>query len=180
MTFYLGWQMRKFSLCCYAQSLLVTLVLILSSCGVTPSGGLDETVSPAASKKADSPVTSSNDSALSVLPSAFTEKAVVTLEGAVLLGLVKPKSEETDVWFEWGTDPALEDARRSAVQRVHPGSALRPSYETGRLQGGVTYYYRIVASSTSGRAEGEVKSFTFHEMSRQETRPERRWTDKKS
>jgi hypothetical protein len=101
-----------------------------------PSGGPAETVSPATSNGTSNPEIPSKDPSppLSILPSVFTKQVVITAEGAVLLAMVNPKSEETDVWFEWGYDPAIEEARRGEAQRVHPDNAIRPiSYKTGNI-----------------------------------------------
>lgn len=97
---------------------------------------------------------------MAVTPLALTDEAVVKVGGAVLLGLVDPKTEETDVWFEWGKDPALTEVRSSARQLVHYGTGIQPiSYELSGLQSGATYYFRIVAFSSLGKSEGKVKSF---------------------
>jgi predicted phage tail protein len=100
---------------------------------------------------------------MAVTPLALTEEAVIKAGGAVLLGVVDPKNEETDVWFEWGNDTALTGVRSSARQLVHSGTGIQPiSYELSGLQSGAKYYFRIVALNSLGRSEGKVKSFTPH------------------
>lgn len=155
--------MRKIPSHFLRLSVQLLIFLVLSSCGDIPGGALNEAGSPLLVNGASRAAASTDDSSppVVVLPLALTEGAIIKAGGAVLLGMVDPKSEETDIWFEWGSDPALNGVRRSARQLVHSGKGIQPiSYELSGLQSGAIYYFRIVASNSSGKREGKVKSFT--------------------
>jgi phosphodiesterase/alkaline phosphatase D-like protein len=142
-------------------SVLLLTFLVFSSCGDIPDEALNNEGSSVlvngTGRAATASVNSSQPPA--VLPPVVTEEAVVKAGGAVLLGMVNPKTEETDVWFEWGNDPVLAEVRRSARQLVHT-DIQTISYELSGLQRGANYYFRIVASNPSGTSEVKVKTFT--------------------
>lgn len=144
---------------------LLLTFLVFSSCGDIPDESLNEASAPVLVNGAGQSATPSDNSSSSVavIPMVVTKEAVVRAGGAVLRGMVDPKSEETDVWFEWGYDPALTEVRRSARQLVHSGTGIQTiSYVLSGLQRDANYYYRIVASNPSGTSEGQVETFTPH------------------
>jgi hypothetical protein len=144
-------------------SVLLLISLVFFSCGDIPDEALNEAISSVLVNGAGQSATPSDSSSqpVAVLPLVVTKEAVLRAGGAVLRGMVDPKSKETEVWFEWGNDPALIEVRRSARQLVHSGTGIQTiSYQLSGLQRGANYYYRIVASNPSGRGEGKVKTFT--------------------
>jgi hypothetical protein len=112
-------------------SVLLLTFLVFSSCGDIPDEALNNEGSSVlvngTGRAATASVNSSQPPA--VLPPVVTEEAVVKAGGAVLLGMVDPKTEETDVWFEWGNDPVLVEGgqkkREAARACRHPDDKLR-------------------------------------------------------
>ena len=85
----------------------------------------------------------------------------ITLNGAMLHGSVNPNGAATVAWFEYGRDPNL--ATFTATDNQNLGSGRNPVAMDNTLSGlntGVTYYYRLVASSVEGEVEGAIKSFS--------------------
>ncbi|MGJ8641836.1 MAG: leucine-rich repeat protein [Luteolibacter sp.] len=83
-------------------------------------------------------------------PVVVTGSAVAISEtGATLIGIVNPKGTQTDVYFEYGTNPNLLGSI-TATQDIGSGTSVVEvvSAITG-LSEGVTYYYRTVAESAA-------------------------------
>jgi len=80
---------------------------------------------------------------------------------ATLNGNVAANGLTTNVWFEWGTDPALATYTSTVFQSIGSGttSQLFNSSLSG-LSTGTTYYFRVAASNLSGTNKGAIASFT--------------------
>ncbi len=87
--------------------------------------------------------------------------SAITLTGATLNGAVNPNGAATVAWFEYGLVPNL--ATFIATDNLNLGSGRNSVAMDNTLSGlntGVTYYYRLVASSVEGEVEGVIKSFS--------------------
>jgi hypothetical protein len=95
------------------------------------------------------------------LPEATTLTAVdIGPREALLRGVVNPRGLETDVWFEFGTDPDLLNASTTASEPVGSGEGdVQVDAPVSPLIPGTTYYFRVVAAVAGGTALGEVLSF---------------------
>ena len=85
----------------------------------------------------------------------------VTQAGATLNGSVIPNGLATEVWFEWGTDPALATYASTTIQSI--GSATTASAITKAVNGcavGTAYYFRVCASNSKGTTKSALMSFT--------------------
>jgi hypothetical protein len=91
------------------------------------------------------------------------EATPVTKDAATLTGSFIGNGKDTHYYFEYGTEPSYgqtapappgNDAGSSSGQQE-----VAPVQITG-LQGGTTYHYRLVASSSFGESRGEDLTFT--------------------
>jgi DNA-binding beta-propeller fold protein YncE len=102
----------------------------------------------------------SSNAVLAILPAVvMTQPAsIITTTGAVLNGSVTVGSDETVVWFEWGTDTNYGNI---AGETVVPGDNGNTNISTA-LSGlpGNIYHYRIDAANDFGIVYGNDQSFT--------------------
>jgi hypothetical protein len=102
----------------------------------------------------------SSNAVLTVLPAiVITQPASsVTTTGAVLNGSVTVASDETVVWFEWGTDTNYGNI---ADETIVPGNSGSNNISTvlNGLPGNI-YHYRIDATNDFGIVYGNDQSFT--------------------
>jgi hypothetical protein len=85
----------------------------------------------------------------------------ITNVGATLNGTVDPKGLATEAWFEWGTSPTLTTFDNTARQPFAAGTTVQAV--TAPLPGltfGTTYYFRMVASNSSGESKGTIGNFS--------------------
>jgi hypothetical protein len=95
-------------------------------------------------------------------PSVTTlDASSVTKDGATLNGTVNPNGFDTDAWFEWGTDQTLTTFDITTKQNFAAGTTIQAVNAplTG-LTFGTTYYFRMVAQSTSGTEKGAIENFS--------------------
>jgi len=79
----------------------------------------------------------------------------ITNVGATLNGTVNPNGLATEAWFEWGTSPTLVAPDNTTKQNFAAGTTVQAV--TAPLTGltfGTTYYFRLVASNSSGETKG--------------------------
>jgi len=95
-------------------------------------------------------------------PTVVTGSASDTTNvSATLNGTVNPNGLDTDVWFEWGTDSGLANPDNTATQAFAAGTAVQPaSAAISGLTYNTTYYFRIVASNSSGVVRGNTQNFS--------------------
>ncbi|HEX4490385.1 MAG TPA: alkaline phosphatase family protein [Acidimicrobiia bacterium] len=91
-------------------------------------------------------------------PTAQTRDPNVTATTAALGADIWPNGKETTYHFEWGTSPTqlVNLTPERPVQGLGPAS---PNQNITGLQGGTTYYFRIVATNAVGTTIGETLSF---------------------
>lgn len=82
-----------------------------------------------------------------------------TLTGATLSGSVTPSGLPTTAWFEWGTNGSLGNVT-PPVSMNDPSNPVPVSFEITGLDQGASYIYRLVATNSNGRANGNTVSFT--------------------
>ncbi len=97
-------------------------------------------------------------------PPTVTTEGVSGLEGhsATLEGNVNPNGLDSHYYFEYGTTSAQYDSVAPALPGNDAGSGTTPVHISVGLTGlapYVTYYYRVVASSSSGTSYGGQKEF---------------------
>ena len=92
-------------------------------------------------------------------PTVTTNAATgVTSTGATLRGSVNANGIASEYWFEYGASQSL--GQSTSRQSAGSGSTTYSYYRNiSGLSGGQTYYFRIVAESSAGRAEGSIRSF---------------------
>ncbi len=100
------------------------------------------------------------------LPEATTSERgpVGSRTGSALLGgTVDANKTPTKWWIEYGTEADLSDAQSSpANENLDAGDGTDPIDVTHTVQGlqpETTYYYRVVAATAAGSAEGDIRSF---------------------
>ncbi len=100
------------------------------------------------------------------LPEATTGEAGPTgaRSGSALLGgTVDANGTPTEWWIEYGTESDLSDAQSSpASQDLDAGDGSDPIEVTHQVKGlepETTYYFRVVAATAAGSAEGQIRSF---------------------
>ncbi len=94
-------------------------------------------------------------------PSVVAEPASsVTISSAVLHGIVNPNGKSvSDCHFEYGLSPSYGE---SVPCSSLPGAGEEPvavSASLGGLSGGRVYHFRVVATSSSGTADGSDRTF---------------------
>ncbi len=89
----------------------------------------------------------------------------VTLAGPVLQsvsaetvsGSIDTKGQDTEYWFEWGTDAALASPSRTTTASLVASSSVQTVNETlTGLAAGTKYFFRLVAQNPSGTSQGQV------------------------
>ncbi len=78
---------------------------------------------------------------------------------AVLNATVNPKEEVTDYYFEYGTSTAY-GSNTPVTRAGYENVPVEVHDEIAGLQYGVTYHFRVVATSYLGTSKGEDKTFT--------------------
>ena len=103
-------------------------------------------------------VAKASNSAFS-LPAATTGAAsAVTGTGATIAGTVNPNGKSTSYHVDYGTSSGYE----GATAQTDAGSGTAPiniSVPVSGLRPGVTYHYRVVATSATGNAVGSDRTF---------------------
>jgi len=101
------------------------------------------------------------DSSSPPTPVVVTGSATgITNVGATLNGTVNPNGLATEAWFEWGTSATLATFDNTAKQPFAAGTTVQAV--TAPLSGltvGTTYYFRLVASNSSGVSKGTIGNF---------------------
>jgi hypothetical protein len=99
---------------------------------------------------------------VTIPPEAFTLPASsITSTGAVLNGLVRLNGLRTFYWFEWGTNTAYELPRSSVKLLFTPPAEASVNATFSGLLSNTLYHYRLVATNSNGRAEGEDSTFMW-------------------
>jgi hypothetical protein len=97
-------------------------------------------------------------------PTVTTEPAVeVRDESATLAASVDPNGADTHYYFEYGPNSTLFERSVPAPPGNDAGagtSSVHEGVEAPGLLPSKTYYYRVVASNSTGTSYGEEKSFT--------------------
>lgn len=97
-------------------------------------------------------------------PEAITGDAIAGIDKATLFGTLNPYGQETYFSFQYGTS-RYDLSNSTPVTFGASGSGnFEVSAKATGLESGRTYYYRLVASNSSGAAKGEIKSFRTEEQ----------------
>jgi len=81
--------------------------------------------------------------------------------GATLNGTVNPNGLATEAWFEWGTSSTLATFDNTAKQNLAAGTSVdNVSASISGLSIGTPYYFRMVASNSSGVSKGAIQNFS--------------------
>ncbi len=105
---------------------------------------------------ASSTVTITDDD---VKPAATTDPATGTTQtGATLAGTVNPNGKATSYHFEYGTTTGYGASTTTAAAGSGT-SAVPVSAPVSGLSPGVTYHFRVVATSAAGTTNGQDRSF---------------------
>ena len=92
---------------------------------------------------------------------ATTPATSVTRSTATLNGDLNPHWHSATFFFEWGTDPTLATKSTTTSSNATNWVPVPVSGTLDGLKGGTTYYFRLVATNSSGgRSEGAIESFT--------------------
>lgn len=84
----------------------------------------------------------------------------ITDNSATLTGLAVPNEDSTDVWFQWGTNPA-NLSNTTLVQNLGSGtSSIDFSAELAGLADNTVYHFRAAAMNSNGTDFGIIRSFT--------------------
>lgn len=96
------------------------------------------------------------------VPTAVTGSASsISTTAATVNATVNPNGADTHVWFLWGTSPTLSGAAQTTSVDIGSGSTAAAA--TANLSGlvtSVTYYFEVVAQSSSGTSYGGINNFT--------------------
>jgi len=86
----------------------------------------------------------------------------ITNIGATLNGTVNPNGLATEAWFEWGTSQILTTFDNTAPkQQFAAGTTVQAvTAPLPPLTFGTTYYFRLVASNSSGVRKGTIGNFS--------------------
>jgi hypothetical protein len=102
----------------------------------------------------------STGTAQAAVPTVTTRSATsITQVGAKLTGAVNPNKAATTWHFEYGTTPTFGTSTPEQAAIPAGTKAVNVSLDIGGLVAGTTYYYRLVATNSSGAAGGKGKSF---------------------
>ena len=95
-------------------------------------------------------------------PSVTTGAAAsVAASSASLTGTATPNGTDTQVSFQYGTNGTLVGAATTPAQDIGAGTgAVNFTASLSGLTAGTQYYFRAVASSAAGSANGSIGSFT--------------------
>ena len=100
------------------------------------------------------------DGGLAVGPAVTTEAATsVTKTGATLNGTLNPEGAETKYYFEYGTSETYATKTAEASAGSGTGNVKVSKALTG-LTAGTRYYFRIVATNSTGTGDGAGESFS--------------------
>lgn len=104
-----------------------------------------------------------DDSSAPPTPVVVTGSATgITNVGATLNGTVNPNGLATEAWFEWGTSPTLATFDNT-VPKQSLAAVTTVQAVTTPLTGltvSTTYYFRVVASNSSGVSKGTIGNFS--------------------
>jgi hypothetical protein len=91
-------------------------------------------------------------------PIASTGSATaITINSATLTGTVNPNGLDTHFYFQYGTNSSLSGASQTGSQDLGSGSnASIISANIAGLSTSATYYFRVVASNSSGTTSGSI------------------------
>jgi hypothetical protein len=81
-----------------------------------------------------------------------------TQTSAVLNGVVNPNGAKTTYYFQWGTTQLLGQTTKAGSTNSGTKNVSVKSTAAG-LTPGTVYYYRLVASNSSGTSTGQTRSF---------------------
>ncbi|HEV2352239.1 MAG TPA: choice-of-anchor D domain-containing protein [Terriglobia bacterium] len=97
-----------------------------------------------------------------VAPTTTTTGSMsVTPNSATLSGTVNPNGLDTQVWFRYGTDPALSNNVLTTPQQDQ-GAGTGPvtfNISVGNLTAGTPYYFQANASNSAGSSAGSILGF---------------------
>ena len=97
--------------------------------------------------------------ALAAAPAVTTGAAgSITYQSATLTGTVNPKSESTEVYFQYGTTNTY-GAQSAPTELPAGATAVAVSIPIAGLTAATKYHYRLVATNTSGTVLGADKAF---------------------
>jgi hypothetical protein len=93
-------------------------------------------------------------------PTVTTGSATgITATGATLNGTVNPNGVSTTAYFQWGT--TVSYGNNTAFQSIGSGTSdVSVSEILTGLSSGITYHYRVVATSSAGTVYGSDMDFT--------------------
>ncbi len=102
------------------------------------------------------------DSSAPPTPVVVTGSATgITNNGATLNGTVNPNGLATEAWFEWGTSATLATFDNTTKQAFAAGTTVQSvSASIPGLTFGTTYYFRMVASNSTGVSKGAIGNFS--------------------
>ena len=88
----------------------------------------------------------------------------IAARSARIRGRVNPRGFDTQVWFEWSTDPSLEDPQVTEPRHLSASSKeTLVGHNLADLEPGTRYYFRVLASNEVGEAQGDIRSFATAE-----------------
>ena len=95
-------------------------------------------------------------------PKAVTMPATnVSIDNAVLNGIINPNGLESNVWFEWGTDNSALTGRSPDLPAGAGTTDNQVNFRATGLQSRTTYFFRVAAINSGGKeAQGEIRSFS--------------------
>jgi hypothetical protein len=80
---------------------------------------------------------------------------------ATLNGTINPQGKATSYQFEYGATASFGSVAPASPKSIGSGSSgVKVSEALSGLAAGTTYYYRVVASTESGKVNGETRHFT--------------------
>ena len=93
-------------------------------------------------------------------PDVTTGDAIVGIDNATLFGTINPYGQETYYSFQYGTS-RYDMPNSTTIKYGATGTGyFDVSSKITGLESGKTYYYKLLASNSSGVTSGEIKSFT--------------------
>ena len=101
----------------------------------------------------------SNTATYNPIPGVITNAATaITSTTATLNGTVNPNRLATTAYFQWGTSTSYGNT--TSTQSIGSGTAnVNVTAAIAGLTAGTTYYFRIVATNSTGTADGATASF---------------------